>query len=447
MFKTTKGKLIFVFAFSIICMLITTILVMYKRIDIKEEAQDSDNLINEEEIILTNEEGIDLKGKYNQNDLKINEKRIARDRVEITYFQIEGLKNQTIEDKINKEIEIEALNGYKEQIDLDKVVNVSVSEYETANFSNILSLSIYSWGKINDDSDDLINIQKGITYDLNTGNRIKLEELFTPNAPIIEILRKSAYNGFVTNNVEMNLNGDLQINDYGNIEEDVADFIEQYKRGNITEFYCTITGINILYKDTYIYISFEDWANYINIYNKYLSNESLYKTDNIGYKNLYTLSEKRFVDFFYYQNYQNEQNYFIDISVLWDEDNCSDFEKNLVSEKIKDIEKEISNLKIMANNNKENFYILNYGIEINGFFEESIEKNVVLIKEIGNYYDMTIHDFEITIEPIIIQQNRDANENGGIELYGVYDFSESLQIEPQETIEYYDIETGKKVVV
>ena len=35
MFKTIKGKLIFVVIFSVVCIIITSILVMYKRIDIK----------------------------------------------------------------------------------------------------------------------------------------------------------------------------------------------------------------------------------------------------------------------------------------------------------------------------------------------------------------------------------------------------------------------------
>lgn len=447
MFKTIKGKLIFVVIFSVICIIITSILVMYKRIDIKddnsEEIAKTEETKNNES---TNEKEIDLKGKYNQNDLKIIEKRATKERVEITYFQIDGLKNQKIQDKINKEIEIEALNGYKENIDLDKVVNASISLYETANFSNILSLSAYSWGKINDDSDDLINIQKGFTYDLNTGNIIKLEDLFTTNAPITEILRKSAYYGFVSNRAEMNLNGDLQVNDYGNIEEDVADFIEQYKNGKITDFYCTPSAIMIVYDETYIPVSFEEWADYITIYSKYLSSETLYKTDNIGYKNLYTLTDRNLDDFYYYTNYQNEKNYFVEISVLWDEDNSSDFEKQLVSNKIKDIEREVSDLKVKANQDTNNFYILNYYIEINGFFEQSMDENLVSVTEFGNYYDMTIHDFETTIEPIIIKYDRSANEGGGIPEY-VYDFSEVLKIEPQTLIEYYDIETGEKVVI
>lgn len=447
MFKTIKGKLIFVVIFSVICIIITSILVMYKRIDIKYD--NSEETFKTEETKAnesTNEKGIDLKGKYNQNDLKIVEKRVTKERVEITYFQIDGLKDQKIQDKINKEIEIEALNGYKENIDLDKVVNASISLYETANFSNILSFSSFSWGKINDDSDDLINVQKGFTYDLNTGNLIKLEDLFTTNAPITEILRKSAYYGFVSNRAEMNLSGDLQVNNYGNIEEDVADFIEQYKNGKITDFYCTPSAIMIVYDEIYIPVSFEEWADYINIYNKYLSSESLYKSNNIGYKNLYTLTDRTLNDFYYYTNYQNEKNYFIEISVLWDEDNSSDFEKQLVSNKIKDIEREVSDLKVKANQDTNNFYILNYYIEINGFFEQSLDENLVSVTEWGNYYDMTIHDFETKIEPIIIKYDRSANEGGGIPEY-VYNFTDVLKIEPQRLTEYYNIETGEKVVV
>ena len=74
MFKTIKGKLIFVVIFSVVCIIITSILVMYKRIDIKydnseETSKTEETKANES----TNEKGIDLKGNYNQNDLKIVE--------------------------------------------------------------------------------------------------------------------------------------------------------------------------------------------------------------------------------------------------------------------------------------------------------------------------------------------------------------------------------------
>ena len=58
---------------------------------------------------------------------------------------------------------------------------------------------------------------------------------------------------------------------------------------------------------------------------------------------------------------------------------------------------------------------------------------------------MTIHDFEENIEPIIIENNR-SDPGGALPEY-IYDFSKVLKIEPQRTMEYYNPETGDKVVI
>ena len=58
---------------------------------------------------------------------------------------------------------------------------------------------------------------------------------------------------------------------------------------------------------------------------------------------------------------------------------------------------------------------------------------------------MTIHDFEENIEPIIMEYNR--SEPGGEIPNFIYDFSKVLKIEPQKIIEYYNPETGEKVVI
>ena len=58
---------------------------------------------------------------------------------------------------------------------------------------------------------------------------------------------------------------------------------------------------------------------------------------------------------------------------------------------------------------------------------------------------MTVHDFEENIEPIIIDYAR-QDEGGGVPDY-VYDFSELLNLEPQNTIEYYNPVTQEKIVI
>ena len=65
--------------------------------------------------------------------------------------------------------------------------------------------------------------------------------------------------------------------------------------------------------------------------------------------------------------------------------------------------------------------------------------------ERGNTYLITVEEFAKNIESIIIEYNR-QDENGGLPDY-IYDFSGILDIEPQDTVEYYNPETGEKIVI
>ena len=86
MFKTTKAKVIFVLIFSIICIIITALLIVYQNIDIEEKSEEIVQEITKED----NEKdvpGIDLKGTYNQNDLIIEEKSITQEKIEIKHIK------------------------------------------------------------------------------------------------------------------------------------------------------------------------------------------------------------------------------------------------------------------------------------------------------------------------------------------------------------------------
>lgn len=445
MFKSTKGKLIFVIIFSIICITITALLIMYSKIDIEDQVE-QETILKTQSIQTSNDEqGLDLKGKYNQNDLKIVGKQASQEKIEFSYFQIEGLKDKNIQEKINKEIENVTFNSYKEKINIQNVNNLSVSTSCTANYSNILSLNVYCWGRSSNTGEaEIIDIEKGINFDLNTGNQIKFREIFTNNAPMYDILRKCAYNSILRDRAELTLSQEMVINNYGNIEEDIALVMELYKRDKINQFYFTTSDIIIIMDDISIDIPMIDWSNYIVIYNKYLSTESLFENDDIGYNNLYTLTTRQKDSYYYYTNYQNESNYFIDIFFEWQEDNASEFEKQLVASKIKEIEEEISNLKVLANKNTQNFYIMNYKITVEDYFDDFTKQNLVKCVERGNSYEMTVHDFTENIEPIIIHDNRNVYES---DVEFVYDFSSLLNIAPQELTEYYNPKTEQKVVI
>ena len=444
MFKTTKAKIIFVAIFSAICIITTTILVLYKNIEIEEVPEVIEEISKETSQKDTS--GIDLKGTYNQNDLKLEEVSVTQKKVEIRYFQISGLKDKNIEEKINKEIEHIALNWYKEEIkNLDEVINVNVSMWKASNFANTISLEIDYVAKIDDDDDGFYQGVKGLNYDLTTGEKITIDKVFTSDAPIEEILRKSAYYNFVSCKIEDNLAGDLIVSDYGSIEDEILNIINLYKRGKIKEFIYTPQDIILYYAENQsINISMEDYYDYIAIYNRYLTGESLFENNNIGIKNIYNLSS-RYNDIFYYQNYQKEDNYFIDISIDFQSEFSDEFAKKLTQEKIDAIEEEIEKVKQKVKENPNNFYILNYYINIYTGEEWSTKQKLTYCYERGNAYEMTVHDFEENIEPIIVEYNRQG-ESGGIPDY-IYDFSQLLKIEPQNTVEYYNPETQEKVVI
>lgn len=444
MFKTTKAKVISVTIFSIICIAITAILIAYQSIEIEEKNQEIVEKVSKE----TKEkdvQGINLKGTYNQNDLIIKEKSVTLEKVEIRYYQISGLKNKGVENKINKEIEQLALNCYKDKIkNLNEVVNIQISMWEASNFADTISFELSYYAKIDNDDDDFYQGTQGLNYDLNTGEKITIDKVFTSDAPIENVLRKSAYYSLIENHVEESLAGDLTVLDYGNIEDDIAEIIYAYKSGKITEFYYTPREIYMFHDDRTITIDMKDYSEYIAIYNRYLSKESLYENDNIGIKNIYTLA-RRYKDVFYYENYQNENNYFIDISIDFQSAESDEFAKKIVDDKIVEIEKEIEKVKQKVAQNPDNFYILNYYMSVYTGEEWSLQQTLTNYSERGNTYEMTVHDFEENIEPIIIDYNR-QEESGDVPDY-VYDFSKMLKIGPQSTTEYYNPETGEKIVI
>lgn len=442
MFKTIKSKIIFVVIICIILIVTTVGAIIYKNIEIDEINKENEENIGQNDI-----SGIDLKGTYNQNDLTMTEKHISKEKVEIIYCQINGLTNNVIQNNINKEIEITALNFYKEKVkDLDDVINVSVNVNNVANFANTLSFEISYVAKIDDNGDGFYQGYKGLNYDLTTGEKITFDNLFTSNAPMEKILRKSVYYSLIKKNLENNLSGDLIVKDYSDIEDQAALFIDRYKNNKITEFEFSPTTINVFWgENDIIEIDMAKYSEFIAIYNRYLSNaENLYEKNDVGLKNLYTLSDRNLSQYTY-MNYQKGSNYFIDINIINYDGEDNGFSENLKKQQIIKLEAEVEKIKNLIYKNPNNFYILNYNIWISTTYDDSLMKNMTYCNIEGNTYEMTVHDFEENIEAIVIKTNREQGE-GEIPTF-VYDFKELLNIEPEILREEYDPETGEKIVI
>ena len=122
-----------------------------------------------------------------------------------------------------------------------------------------------------------------------------------------------------------------------------------------------------------------------------------------------------------------------------------DLQKNILDERIKRIEAEIEKIKQKTKQNPNLFYVVNYGISSGEIEDYTTKEKMIVVYENGNTYEVTVHDFEENIEPIIREENRNYTVDA-METH-IYNFEDILKIEPQSLEEYYNIETGEKIVI
>ena len=216
--KTTsyKGIVIFLIIFGIVAVTATSMYATYvknKNGDLNNEvilpntSGESGEIIEEPIATIDKKYAVEYDEMYFTNNIEISEKNyISGDFIKketygdtkyyeenATYMQIDGLKDEEVEKKINQRIRDEVFEMLAIQ-DEHKIKTVDMHSY--ANFSNILSLQIY-YRFFNDKTyeDNHTYGRKYLNIDLSTGNDIKLEELFLDGVSIKNILSDCIYSG------------------------------------------------------------------------------------------------------------------------------------------------------------------------------------------------------------------------------------------------------------
>lgn len=421
-----KKLVVLLSSFIVIAVMITTALIMTNKAGSFTDVSSGEekNKSNHEMVI-----GTKKNQKYNQNDLKIIYQDTNYEGLEYKTLRINGLKNKEIENKINKELEeIEDEIRKKLVSASGEQENAYLSSNVNANYSNILSVTFYG-SKSDSNYVPQINIEKFLNYDLTTGNKIKLEDLFLPGTDIDlyaqnDIYKQKLHDSFSKKNIFFNpdywQSGELQ---YVLDEVDEIDFIKQYNKykNSKKDFYLTTTGIGISYsKDgNYgdVYIKYMDCLDNLVVYTKFLTKESIFERDDIGLKDLYVCSSV--VD-------QNDQSVYlikdlatnlrIDARInVWtsEEYNELEFFKNTLAKlKAELIEKKEEYIKI-ANENKDKYYFVGIVYDINRYYpktllssygeEKDIEEDKFIVYEQEKTYSVSMQDFSNWFEDKLIQ--------------------------------------------
>lgn len=222
---------------------------------------------------------IDPDGMYDMNDLQIDSISETVNGKDISYPSIKGLKNKTVEKKINSELYAASHELVEKYCDDLTYANF----YIDANFANVLSLSF----QVGFDYEPYYE-QIRFNYALTDGSHLTLEDLFLPDADLLSIIRESFYYSSVYAG-EYEGEGDYYI--YSPNEDEVYVAVRRYMAQKDKAFMFTPTSIYLYGDDNMATVSMLDNASSIVIYSKYLTDDSIFTGEYTGLKNLITCSE------------------------------------------------------------------------------------------------------------------------------------------------------------
>ena len=340
MSQRSKKKSNIIFTIFIIILVLASIGITYYFI----RKHNSDSIFNTKNLFkyasVSRKDVIDVFNKYPVNALDIvsNEEE----------FKISGLKNKELENKIN-----ERLNKLKDSS--DTICQVSF------NVSNVFSAVCNS---------------KVITIDLNTGNDLKIEEIYQRNSDLNNILLSSIYESACNYRFSCYANyTDYDEEYYNNIENYLAEVIRniQNKKYNIL---LDNNGFYLIMLDgEWIRINFYNSPNDITIFNRFINN-NLYekKVDYCDYPTCnrinYSYQGEDYSKINYLNDYYLNKNDFISINIY----NGTDYDilkkrydtsTEIYNYAMKDIGKKIEDSiinKYNLNNKNNNYkYITIYG--------------------------------------------------------------------------------------
>ncbi len=416
MFQLSKKTIIFLVVFSVILLGITIGAIIYTNTHDSQdtsqviiESKSSSNEVEGEKLVDDGINGINLDDRYNVNDLEvksINYNSSENSKLAIDYVQIFGLNNESIQDKINNEIKDTVFKMYTDKELKDaSIKKITINTFCDANFSDVLSIS---FSKFIEYGNDTKFSYDGLNYRLDTGDKINFSDLFTYNAAKKNIIAEAAYKQFAWNYEGEGSDGlyNMERINYSELEDDVYNFIYKYSLEENPKFSFSEKQIFLYVNDIRLMIPMYDCYEDIAIYNRFKSEENLYKED------IFELEELPVLMYFYNRNY----------GVYYEDDNCTidikvamGIEGDMLEECKKVIKERLESIKKEASQSDRGIYYISF---LSSF--ENNDSNNVELQESYVKYSCTKSNYKKYISDVIKKQAM-----------------ESLDEDPKLTLQFY----------
>lgn len=373
---------------------------------------------------------------FYKNNVEVVSKTISIGEENIEIPQVSGLSDKKVENKINQSIYdklINVINNYKEYYENSPMKNdfsFGCKYKEQANFSNIISIEFQVYNEMQDS----IFLYQNITclnYELINGNELKIEDIFTDDADVPQIIRHAVYKTL----------SDKYFSDLGNS----WDLWENWDSDSLAyadenELYKIVNGIlkdtNFSVSTGYVFIYYDNWCYRIQLseIGKYVA---VYDRFNTGEKygaGMFYFSIAQYVDYGLI-----EDNLWVDCAngsrynIEQDE-----FYYNLKKD---NEQKVIEKYRKLAKENPDRFYILSYATSFETY---SDQKKYVTMICILTSCDVTLDSYNEIYKNQLMEKYR----SGYASQFGIrlYDWSPD-DCNYEENIEYelYDSERKEKI--
>lgn len=303
------------------------------------------------------------------------------------YVQIYGLLDKNIEKNINKRL--------KDTAKKLKEGNKKTYSNITANFSNVLSVDIN-----NED-----NKRETINIDLASGKDIPIEDVFVSSAPLNSFIMEGVFESLAWSKLNADYEKfdgmlDLDKVDTSNYEDIALQIVNSFKakkenisyiisNSGVRIYGLTASNVNFSDFDGGIYINFIDHKEDIAIYKRYLTNKSIYESDNISEKGIVVFTDNLFDNINIFKlAYGKEDNIFIEELLTFYQNEKLNNKKTL--ETIKKYFTNIANEdKQRIKNQTEN--------TVGAFYQKEIDLSVVTSEQ-NKFYAASITEYQATCD-------------------------------------------------
>lgn len=338
------------------------------------------------------EQGIDLYGTYDENDLLIETMLAPReDDIEIEIPQINGLKDEEIQKKINQ--------------DMYNRIGVLLRSYPQANygnyyvrgnFANVLSIR-YHVGDGNRYDTLYLN------YNLVTGERLALEDLFLQDADIIRCVRRAFYDMLAQESIyDMDMEWE-QATVVSPDENQVYKLVKGYMESE-KEFIFSPAEITFYYGNYVAALNMVDAADQLAVYSRFMTEESIFTRDDIGFKNAFTCVDTQYDAFEKIEYGYLEPNLWYDITCWhtyvedWLEEEKRERYLAVKETEYASMYQKMEEYREIAKNNPDKFYLLFFRPDANVYYSSHSDRytNIATISIREEVFEMPMEVFEET---------------------------------------------------